>query len=46
METTPQDPGRQDDQPPRTCTVNMKFNFAIGVVALVLAALIGWLVLR
>ena len=46
MEPTQQDARRQDEQTPDTCNVNMKFNFAVGAVALMLAALIGWFVLR
>lgn len=45
MEPIDQDTGRQDEQTPETCNVNMRFNFAVGAVALALAALIGWLVL-
>jgi len=46
MDPTEQDARRQDEQTPDTCNVNMKFNFGIGAVALIIAALIGWLVLR
>jgi hypothetical protein len=44
----PTEPGstRQDEQQPANCNVSMRFNFAVGAVALILAALIGLYVWR